>query len=258
MRPGGFEPPTNSLEGCCSIHLSYGRQTRAVYNLTPHCRPPMPRERPTPFFSHIVACSTHGDRPRKRSAPGRRRRDGRTHPDRSRPPAPAAARAREHARRLGPSHPYLCRRGAGLARCAAQSADRLGERRGAHHAGARCVSIRLYPASAERAGGAHRRAFHRDPGGDHLGRGGRARVTLVDHLQVTARLAVSEEAAKRAEAVMREARDLAERLARARSAFLANMSHEIRTPMNAVLGFVELILDTELSTEQRRALELVR
>src|SRR5438046_6145207 len=24
MRPGGLEPPTNSLEGCCSIHLSYG------------------------------------------------------------------------------------------------------------------------------------------------------------------------------------------------------------------------------------------
>src|SRR5881628_1818977 len=86
----------------------------------------------------------------------------------------------------------------------------------------------------------------------------RAHITLVDHLQVTARLAVSEEAAKRAEAVMREARDLAERVARARSAFLANMSHEIRTPMNAVLGFVELVLDTELAPEQRRALELVR
>jgi two-component system, sensor histidine kinase and response regulator len=86
----------------------------------------------------------------------------------------------------------------------------------------------------------------------------RAHLTLVDHLQVTARLAVSEEAAKQAESVMREARDLAERVARARSAFLANMSHEIRTPMNAVLGFVELILDTELTTEQRRALELVR
>src|SRR6266487_6807115 len=82
----------------------------------------------------------------------------------------------------------------------------------------------------------------------------RAHLTLIDHLQVTARLAVSEDAAKRAEAVMREARDLAERVARARSAFLANMSHEIRTPMNAVLGFVELILDTELTTEQRRAL----
>ena len=86
----------------------------------------------------------------------------------------------------------------------------------------------------------------------------RAHLTLVDHLQVTARLAVSEDAAKRAEGVMREARDLAERVAQARSAFLANMSHEIRTPMNAVLGFVELILETDLSTEQRRALELVR
>jgi hypothetical protein len=33
MRPGGFEPPTNSLEGCCSIHLSYGRKSRR-HNLT--------------------------------------------------------------------------------------------------------------------------------------------------------------------------------------------------------------------------------
>jgi signal transduction histidine kinase/CheY-like chemotaxis protein len=86
----------------------------------------------------------------------------------------------------------------------------------------------------------------------------RAHATIVDHLRATALLAVSEEAARRAEAAMREARDAAERAAQARSAFLANMSHEIRTPMNAVMGFVELILDTELSTEQRRALELVR
>jgi two-component system, sensor histidine kinase and response regulator len=63
---------------------------------------------------------------------------------------------------------------------------------------------------------------------------------------------------KAAEQAMRAARDLAERVAQARSAFLANMSHEIRTPMNAVLGFVELVLDTELAAEQRRALELVR
>jgi PAS domain S-box-containing protein len=65
-------------------------------------------------------------------------------------------------------------------------------------------------------------------------------------------------ARKQAEVAMRAARDLAERVARARSAFLANMSHEIRTPMNAVLGFVELVLDSELTVDQRRSLELVR
>jgi PAS domain S-box-containing protein len=62
---------------------------------------------------------------------------------------------------------------------------------------------------------------------------------------------------KQAEEAIRQARDVAEQAARARSAFVANMSHEIRTPMNAVLGLTELVLDTELSLEQRRQLELV-
>jgi signal transduction histidine kinase/DNA-binding response OmpR family regulator len=86
----------------------------------------------------------------------------------------------------------------------------------------------------------------------------RAHAGIVDHLRATALLAVSEETARRAEIAMREARDAAERATQARTSFLANMSHEIRTPMNAIMGFVELILDTDLGTEQRRALELVR
>jgi PAS domain S-box-containing protein len=59
-------------------------------------------------------------------------------------------------------------------------------------------------------------------------------------------------------AALVEAREAAERTAAMRSAFVANMSHEIRTPLNGILGLTDLLLDSEMTAEQRRSLELIR
>ncbi|HSY41209.1 MAG TPA: PAS domain-containing protein, partial [Polyangia bacterium] len=120
------------------------------------------------------------------------------------------------------------------------------------------AALEAYLAGEAKEFGMEWRLIHRDGSAQwRLSRGvavrdatGRPTRFIGTSVDITDRKALEEQ--------LLQAKDAAEAASKAKDSFLANVSHEIRTPMNAILGMTEMVLDSPLTDEQRRALGTVK
>ena len=83
-------------------------------------------------------------------------------------------------------------------------------------------------------------------------------TTIIDDVQMVLGIVRDISERKRIEAATEAFHAATEASLRLKSEFVTTMSHEIRTPMNAVIGMTELLVDSDLTLEQRRHAEIIR
>ncbi len=82
-------------------------------------------------------------------------------------------------------------------------------------------------------------------------------VNITDSRMYEKMLEEKNEEYKQINIKLKYAKEKAEENERLKSAFLANMSHEIRTPMNGILGFADLLKNTDLSEKQQQYIQII-